>query len=108
MGKGLISEGVDGNYFLIKPWPVEVTFNSLGQMQQLQRPDHVLTTIDRVNQALNLVSDISKDVPGSRWLTYLPRSRSKKSIRRLQSTGTCNINNRSTHGQPVGRGEDTC
>lgn len=44
-------------------WPVEVMFNYLGQMQQLQRPDHVLTAVDGVDQELNSASDIGKDVP---------------------------------------------
>ncbi|KAK3360589.1 non-ribosomal peptide synthetase [Lasiosphaeria hispida] len=53
----LTSQGYDGHG---QRWPVEVTFNYLGQMQQLSRTDTILQSF---NEASNSLSDIGKDVP---------------------------------------------
>ncbi|KAK3903068.1 hypothetical protein C8A05DRAFT_43642 [Staphylotrichum tortipilum] len=46
------------------PWPVEVAFNYLGQMQQLNRPDAILQPFDGgAGQGINTSSDIGADVP---------------------------------------------
>lgn len=43
-------------------WPMEVAFNYLGQMQQLERTDTLLQPVDG-GQSVNTLSDIGKDVP---------------------------------------------
>ncbi|KAK3290246.1 uncharacterized protein B0H64DRAFT_452780 [Chaetomium fimeti] len=43
-------------------WPVEVAFNYLGQMQQLNRDDTFLQSFDN-GQGANASSDVGKDVP---------------------------------------------
>ncbi|OCL14025.1 nonribosomal peptide synthase [Glonium stellatum] len=43
-------------------WPMEMAFNYLGQMQQLERKDTILQAVDG-GQSVNTLSDISGDVP---------------------------------------------
>lgn len=43
-------------------WPVEVTFNYLGQMQQLSRTDTFLRSDDELGASLNSESDVGKAV----------------------------------------------
>ncbi|KAB5511354.1 non-ribosomal peptide synthetase [Coniochaeta sp. 2T2.1] len=44
-------------------WPVEVTFNYLGQLQQLSRTDTFLRSFDEAGNSMNSASDVGKDVP---------------------------------------------
>lgn len=44
-------------------WPVEVTFNYLGQMQQLNRMDTFLRSFNISGTSINSASDVGKDVP---------------------------------------------
>ncbi|KAK4224364.1 putative peptide synthase [Podospora fimiseda] len=45
-------------------WPVEVAFNYLGQMQQLNRADSILRSFEHDGeQSANSLSDVGKDVP---------------------------------------------
>lgn len=44
-------------------WPVEVTFNYLGQMQQLNRADTFLRPFDGIDSSINSASDVGKTVP---------------------------------------------
>jgi amino acid adenylation domain-containing protein/non-ribosomal peptide synthase protein (TIGR01720 family) len=55
----LTSEGKDhfGDH-----WPMEIAFNYLGQMQQLERTDSLLQPVDE-GESINTPSDIAKAVP---------------------------------------------
>ncbi|KAK4133596.1 non-ribosomal peptide synthetase [Trichocladium antarcticum] len=44
-------------------WPVEVTFNYLGQMQQLSRANNLLRPVDDGERGVNSPFDIGNDVP---------------------------------------------
>ena len=54
----------DGRQQFSGHWPMEVSFNYLGQLQQLERKDALLKPFDGPSgQSVNTISDIDKDVP---------------------------------------------
>ncbi|KAL9079438.1 MAG: hypothetical protein Q9157_001692 [Trypethelium eluteriae] len=54
----------DGRQKFHGHWPMEISFNYLGQLQQLERKEALLQPLESLSgQSVNMMSDIGKEVP---------------------------------------------